>query len=860
MTDTTPMMKQYKRIKSEHRDTILFFRLGDFYEMFDSDAKEVSSLLNLTLTARHGVPMCGIPYHAAQNYLSRLLRAGKKIAICEQISLPEKGKGIAERQVTEILTPGTIVDENFLDCSRNNFLLSLGKYGANLSMAWLDLSTADFFVSSHPYEERLAILKRELSRLSPREILIQESILEEDRSIKNLLEEQDNLVLNRLPEWHFDMDNSMNNLKRHFNTSNLKAFGLSDPDPAVLSAGILLEYVENTSKNLLKHINTLTPYIESSYVGLDESTQKNLELVKNLQDGSKKFTLLEILDFTVTAPGSRKLRNWILNPLLNKEMILIRQNRVELLYKSQSILAKLREKLKQILDVSRLASRVALDKAHGKDLLAIRNSLGIAEEVFETLGNLSKELLPLKEEERHQISETCSFLQESIHDDPSIVLTEGRLIKQGFNQELDGLKGMKKDSQGLLNEYLEKERVKSGINSLKIRYNRIIGYFFEVTKSNLSLVPPHFIRRQSLVGGERYTTEELIDLETRLNTASERIVELEKELFLEIRGRVKEKIPLLIRYSEIIAELDCYMSFAQAATVRGYRKPIISPDSGISISGGRHPVVEAHLDSGEFVPNSIYLDNNKKYFLFITGPNMAGKSTFLRQTALIAIMAQIGSFVPAEEAKIGLVDKIFCRVGAQDNLARGESTFLVEMNETAYILRCATKKSLIIMDEVGRGTGTRDGFSLAQAVSEYLIEKIKAKTLFATHFHELTSLSHPAIENLSLSVVEDNGKVHFLKKVISGPANNSYGIYVARLAGLPEIVISRAEDIILNWKDPSPAANVQICAKSPKQNELFSPIEMIEKEIRSISPDSITPLQALTRITQWKDLLKKIKT
>jgi len=853
------MMRQYRRIKEQHRDTILFFRLGDFYEMFDTDAHLVSGLLNITLTSRNGVPMCGIPYHAASSYIARLLRSGKKIAICEQTAMPEKGKGIASREVIEILTPGTVVDETFLDKNAGNYLISVAKTGDTLSLSWLDLSTAEFVVSSHPFTEREAVLKRELLRLGPKEAIVQDSLFAADPVVARVFSERQDLIVNRYPDWSFGLDSSASTLKRQFGVANLKGFGLEDDDPALFSAGILLDYVGETSKTILAHIREVRLRSDDSFLTIDEATQRNLELVRNLQDGGRRYTLLETLDHTVTSMGARRLRNWILNPLLSVAEIQERQRRVEFLYRSQETLSQLRGALKAVLDIERLSARVAMDKAHAKDLLGIRNSIRSALEIRRILGEKGAYLDTLAVEDWDTLSGLGELLSRSILEDPSILLTEGRMIRAGYDASLDELKELKKNAQTVLGDYLERERERTGISSLKIRYNRIIGYFLEVTKANSQLVPQHFIRRQSLVGGERFTTDDLISIETELNNASERIVELEKRLFLEIRDETKKKTAALLRAAAFIAELDCIAALAQGATVHGYTKPEITSNGILSIRNGRHPVVEAHLPTGEFVSNSLSMDTEGTHFIFITGPNMAGKSTYLRQNALIVIMAQIGSFVPADEAVIGIVDRIFCRVGAQDNVARGESTFLVEMNETAYILRSATRKSFIIMDEVGRGTGTRDGLAIAQAVSECLMDRIGARTLFATHFHELTQLSREGMENHSLQVADDGRDIHFLKHVIPGPASNSYGVHVAKLAGIPEPVIVRAEELLaaapsLSTEGDAGRKNTGLPVPGGYSGGslLFPEWELIEREIRSARVDTLTPLKALNRIAEWK--------
>jgi DNA mismatch repair protein MutS len=861
----TPMMRQYKRLKQEAKEAILFFRLGDFYEMFQEDAQEASTLLNLTLTKRNGVPMCGIPYHASRNYVGRLLKAGKKIAICEQVTLPKGGKGIAERQITEILTPGTVLDQEYLDQRFNNYLCSLGKTGTELSLCYVDPSTGEFCITSFPADRAESALREEFARMKPSEIIVQESLLEE-KPVYDILQEHEQTVINRYPDWNFDTAASFQTIKNLFGVINLKGFGIAEHDPALFAAGILIEYLqENTHNSTLSHIRTVQRHRETDFVHLDESTQRNLELIYNMFDGTKRYTLLEVLDFTKTSPGARKLKSWILHPLQDIDAIKKRLEKTEILYRNQMLLASIRELLGSILDLERLAARVSMDKAHAKDLLAIKNSLagffGLYEiiEEWRLLDTFNFPAAPLLSE----LKTLYELLERSIHEDPSTVLHEGRLIKNGYSQDLDELMELKSNSQKILNSYLKKEKEETGINSLKIRYNRIIGYYLEVTKANLPSVPEHFIRRQSLVNSERFTTETLIDLETNLNNASEKIIDLEKELFLAVREETKTYINRIYTAADILSEVDCIVSFAKAATLHGYSKPDFSQEGTVSIKEGRHPVVEYHLPQGEFIPNDLELDSGSTFFSLITGPNMAGKSTFLRQNALIVLMAQIGSFVPAREAHIGVVDKLFCRVGATDNLARGESTFLVEMHEAAYILRTATKKSLIIMDEIGRGTATSDGLSIAWAIIEHILHTVKARTLFATHFHELTLLNDPRMSNYSLDVLEKGDEIVFLKKVKKGSANNSYGIHVARLAGVPLDVVRRADQLLKNMteaenkiskrkRDRTDSHGDQTENHKPPQEELFSERELVLDTIKAIDVNTITPLQALNLIQQWK--------
>lgn len=853
----TPMMKQYNKLKAENRGSVLFFRLGDFYEMFNQDAVEVSRMLNITLTKRGGVQMCGIPYHSAPNYIGRLLAQGQKIAICEQVSMPKDGKGIATREVVEIITPGTIVDEKFLDATTNNYLAAFGGDNKGLSFSYIDLSTGEFKTTSFEWKDRGDKLRKELARIYPKEIIIQETLL--DDSLLSQILDSRTFILNRYPEWSFQLDTSVERLKQQFSVNTLKGFGFTDKDRALLSPGVIIDYVSEKSKSLLPHIRTLEEYTDSDYLNLDESTQKNLEIIRNLQDSTKNFTLLDVLDYTKSPMGGRNIRRWLTHPLKRIDEIQSRHDRVEYLYSSQTLLLSIREKLSSILDIERLASRVAMEKAHGKDLVAIKNSLKEALVIDLELEEWSDFALFEKNSSRADIEQLYSLLEESIDDEPSVLLTEGKLIKTGYNSEIDRYKNLKNESKSILDEYLTKEKERTGINNLKIKYNKILGYFFDVSKSNIAQVPKDYIRRQSLVNGERFTTEKLNSLEVEINSAQSKLVELEKTLFLQIREKVRGKVSNLLDLALMLGELDTLQSFSYSATVHGYTRPEVNQGEQLDIVGGRHPVVEAHLSQGEFISNDIDISSNKDSFALITGPNMAGKSTYLRQIALIVLMAQTGSFVPADSAIIGIVDRIFCRVGASDNLARGESTFLVEMNETSNILRSATVNSLIIMDEVGRGTSTNDGLSIAWAICEYILDKIKAKTLFATHYHELTELKDPNIFNLSMSVKETGKEILFLRKVIKGASNNSYGIHVAKLAGVPSQVIDRA-NILLEYVSGKKRDLKDIPEKSKNVNlyteELFPTGELVLDAIKGLNYNKITPLEALNFISKWQKELR----
>ena len=874
------MLEQYRKIKRENRGSVLFFRLGDFYEMFAEDALEVSALLNLTLTNRNGLPMCGIPYHAAHPYIGRLLRHGKKIAVCEQVSEPAvKGRKVMERRVVEVITPGTTVDEDYLEKGRSNYLAGLSAKGGVCSFAYIDLSTGGFYATSFPLGggpgsgDRLGL---ELERLQVREMLVQESLLGENAGIARALRDRPALVLNRWADWLFDMEGSRKRLERQFGVAGLKGLGLEDDSPEILSSGALLEYLDGTAKSLLPHVRGITLYGDGEFVGIDESSQRNLELVRNLRDGSVKFTLLEVMDETRCAMGKRLLRRRVLHPLRNLAAIRARLDMVETLCRDQGSLGTMRELLGKTPDLERLSSRLAMDRAHGKDMVSIKNALvscAALKELRDGLGlgfecDGEAGLGPgAAAESFASLMELRDLLERGMRDDPSILLTEGNLIRDGYSSELDFLRRLRDSGRQLLEEYLEEEKRATGISGLKIRYNRLIGYFFEVTKAQLARVPGHFIRRQGVVGGERFSTDRLVALESDINGAQDKIFELERRLFLEMREKAKLALGALAAEARRVAELDVAQSLARAASLRGWVRPELDDSSALEIRAARHPVVEAHLGRGEFIPNDIVLDSGGSgvSFVMITGPNMAGKSTYLRSAALAAIMAQTGSFIPADSGKIGLCDRIYCRVGASDNLARGESTFLVEMNETAYILNTACEKSLVIMDEVGRGTSTNDGLSIAWAVSEELLGRIGCRTFFATHYHELSLLSHPRVANRSMEVLEKDGQVIFLRRLQEGPASESYGIHVARLAGLSPPVLERARHIMERLRErdsglrealPSdsaegPGAPAEAAAAPGASGSPAGDCAVL-RELRGLDPNLITPIEALGLLGRWK--------
>ena len=854
----TPMMAQYLSIKEQHKSEVVFFRLGDFYEMFNEDAIEVSRLLNLTLTHRGSQPMCGIPYHASKIYIARLLRLGKKIVICEQVGeIPKGGKGIADRKVVEIITPGTAVETEYLEGNKANYLAALSIHKGRVGFAFIDVTTSSFRATSWAANKMLENFSKELNRASPREFLLPLS-LKNNSDIQSVLQSHTNIAVSYYPDWDFSLENSYKKLTKQFNTVTLKSFDLEETDAEIVPAGFLIDYLEKTTNAKIPHINSIKKYSDNEFLMMDDSSRRNLELTENMRDGTSDYSLLECVNFSKTAMGFRLLRNWILFPLTNLKQIEDRQNRITTFYKDRTLLEKVRADLSNILDVERLTGRIAMDKAHPKDIQALRFSL----EKWISVKNY------LEEFDFSFISSDYSkkiidLVKNSILEDPSTSLTEGGIIKEGWSEELDHWRNIHNNFNKVLMEYEAEEREKTGINNLKIKYTNASGYFIEVSKGKLSNVPPHFIMRRVLVNGDRYTTERLQSLEMELNESSTKILELERDLFIEVRTSIQQYISYLLQIADEISNTDVISCFAFAAIKHNWVCPTLENSTIFEIKNGRHPVVENHLPTGEFVPNDSYVcsdDENLPSFNLITGPNMAGKSTYLRQNALIALLAQTGSYVPASYARIGIVDRIFCRVGASDNLAKGESTFLIEMIETANILHSATQKSLVIMDEVGRGTSTEDGLAIARAVSEYLLDSIKCRTFFATHYHELTRMEHPSLKMLCMQISEQNGTVVFLRKVIEGITENSYGIHVAKLAGVPDVVIDRANVIlahIQNSASEKPIMPKEIETKDTKINNysspgLFSDEEIIISEILSSDLDNITPLEALQNIARWK--------
>ncbi len=854
----TPMMEQYLRTKQEYEDAILFFHLGDFYEMFFEDAEIASRVLEITLTGRDGgplgrVPMCGVPCHAANSYIARLVEKGYKVAVCEQVEDPKSAKGIVHREVTRVVTPGTVIEGQFLDDKANNYLCALYRGGDAWALAAADVSTGELLVTALPEAESKGAVLDELLRLAPREILVPESMASELTAQALLFP----AVITPRPDSVFASDAAMDVIERQFGEAARREPWARHPltGPAV---GGLIAYLAETQKRPLSHIRTVRQYATGQYMVLDAATRRNLELTNSIADGSRKGTLLSVLDNTETAMGGRLLKNWIEQPLLDPRRIAERQGALAAIADNALLRESLRASLRRIYDLERLAARVAYGSANARDLLALKNSLSATAELKEILKQTDEPFLNGLERSLDPCADVRELIQQAIDEDAPVTIRDGGLIKAGFDAEVDQLRSLARDGKEWLCSFEARERERTGIRSLKVGYNRVFGYYIEVTRANLDLVPESYIRRQTLANAERFVTPELKEYEDKILGAQDRLLEREYHLFLDIRERVSNEVGRLQQLAASVACLDALNALAVAAVRHGFRAPQVDEEDRIEIKAGRHPVVEQALGAGAFVPNDALL-NAEQRLVLITGPNMAGKSTYMRQVALIVLMAQIGSFVPAESARIGVVDRIFTRIGASDDLAGGASTFMVEMRECRTIVKNATSRSLIIMDEVGRGTSTFDGMSLARALVEYIAERIGAKTLFSTHYHELTDLeSLPGVVNYTTTVAEDGEGIVFLRKVVPGKSNRSYGLHVARLAGLPEEILQRAAAVLIELESekkaavPAPKPPVQVL-----QMELFGSPEAhsVLEQVRRANIMGMTPLEAINQIYGWQRML-----
>lgn len=852
----TPMMQQYQAVKNAHPDQILFFRLGDFYEMFLDDAILVSKELELTLTKRStagdGIPMCGVPYHAAESYINKLVNKGYKVAICEQIGDP-KAKGLTKREVIKIITPGTVMNESALTSSKNNYITLIYEENHAIYLAGADISTGECFYSIYDGPDRCQLLFDELYRLMMPELLLIKPFSYEGE-LKNFLSLRlNNCLVNELTEITSQVEDLM---LQHFDVHNR-------PDNKIAHKAIatLLEYLHETVKTDLTHLNKLTYLDSSKSLFIDTYTLRNLEITRNLRDGGKKDTLYDVLDFTKTAMGSRLLRKWLEYPLLSPKKINDRLDAVANLVSDFSLRNNLREQLKEIYDFERLLTRMEVGTANARDMNALKSSLYVLPAIKKSLAKATAKLLANIHQKISTYNDLVVLIDKAIVEDPSFSIREGGFIKDSYNQELDEYRNIAKNSKRLLQQMEEDEKNKTGIKSLKIGYNKVFGYYIEVRHSSTEMVPENYIRKQTLANAERYITPELKEFETKILGAQEKIVQLEYNLFTELRDILKTKISFIQNTAHEIAILDVLVSLAQAGDEYNYIRPKLLDDGTIHIKDGRHPLVERILNRDLFVPNDTHLDNAQNEIMIITGPNMAGKSTYMRQSALLTLMTQVGSFIPAREASISPVDKIFTRIGASDDLVSGQSTFMVEMNEVSHILKYATNKSLVILDEIGRGTSTYDGMSIARAVIEHIRDHIGAKTLFATHYHELTDLEDDVhVKNYCIAVKEKGSDVTFLRRIIRGSADKSYGIHVAKLAGLPQEVVKRAETILIDLENTAPTKEKTIISKDISDENNIDTTLKQDTAITNDTSQEVNYLQDNQEDTKTVDYQEKTPT
>ncbi len=870
MAKTTPMMQQYLEIKSDYPDAILFFRLGDFYEMFMEDAVVAARILDITLTSRNKgsaeeIPLCGVPYHSCQPYIAKMVQAGHKVAICEQVEDPRLAKGIVKREVVRIVTPGLVVDTDTLDPRQNNYLLALAPADTDRwGLAFVDITTGEFRTTELDSVEALA---GELASRNPTEVLLPEGEAG-DALAARLDEVLKPLVVNYLPDWVFAEDRAGQLLGEFFPHGSLEAFGCRGMVGATAAAGAVLHYLHETQRGTLTHLQPLKTYLAHNFMVLDDFTRRNLELTGTLLDGGRKGSLLGVMDRTVTAMGARKLRHWITHPLIDLAKIRLRQAAVEEFVSASLLRDDLRQALDGIYDLERLNARIALATANGRDLVALRNSLQQLPRILELLGAGTAPLLVRLRDQIDPLPELVELIESAIVDDPPFVLREGGLIRTGFNDELDELHRISREGKSWIARLEQEEKARTGIPSLKVRFNKVFGYYIEVTRSHLARVPADYERKQTLANAERYITPALKEFEQKVLTAEERVVAIEYDLFQQVRAQVAAQGASIQATGGQLAVLDVLLGFAELAHERNYCRPEMDDTTDLVIEEGRHPVIETMALGERFVPNDTLMDTAENQILMITGPNMAGKSTFMRQVALICLMAQVGSLVPARSARIGLVDRIFTRVGASDNLARGQSTFMVEMTETAKILNHATCRSLIVLDEIGRGTSTFDGISIAWSVAEYLHDQpaVAARTLFATHYHELTELglTRQRVKNYNVAVKEWDDQIIFLRRIVKGGASHSYGIQVARLAGLPQSVIARAKEVLHNLEAGEFEAGAPRLARSlrspqaapaPQPGLFDQPEDLLRQTLAEIDVSVLTPLESLNLLDKLKKLV-----
>lgn len=880
MAALTPMMQQYMAIKEQYKDCILFYRLGDFYEMFYDDALSASRELEITLTGKNcgqeeRAPMCGVPYHAVDAYLNKLVAKGYKVAICEQAEDPKQAKGIVKREVIRIVTPGTNLSQQALDEGRNNYLMCLVYDNNQFGLAITDISTGDF------YTTEVATLKElydEIHRFSPSEIICNDSFYMSGASLDDF-KDRLHVSVSTLDTWYMDEAVSVQKIKEHFKVASLDGLGLTDFPSGTLAVGALLLYLYETQKNTLDNLTKITPYRSGGYMIIDSATNRNLELIETLREKQKKGSLLWVLDKTKTAMGARLMRNWIEQPLIEKKKITARQDAVEELYNDMITREEIREYLNAVYDLERLVTRISYRTANPRDLIAFKTSLGMIPPVKQLLSQAKSAELKEIDERMDCLEDIYDLIEKSIQDEPPIMIREGGMIKEGYNEDVDKFRLSRTEGKTWLAELEAREKEKTGIKNLRVRYNKVFGYYLEVTNSYKELVPEDWTRKQTLANAERYITPELKELEDMILGAEDKLAALEYDLYCEVRDSIGEQVVRIQETAKAIAHLDVLASLACVAQSNDYVRPSINTKGVIDIQGGRHPVVEKMNNNQMFIDNDTYLDNKNHRISIITGPNMAGKSTYMRQSALIVLMAQIGSFVPAKSANIGIVDRIFTRVGASDDLASGQSTFMVEMTEVANILRNATSRSLLILDEIGRGTSTFDGLSIAWAVVEHISNPklLGAKTLFATHYHELTELEGKldSVNNYCIAVREQGDDIIFLRKIIRGGADKSYGIQVARLAGVPDSVIDRAKEIA-SWLEETDvtdkAKNLQVRTSAKKKEavreagpaekqmslfDLYPADHPVLKELAGLDVSNMTPIQALNTLYELQKRLKE---
>lgn len=881
MAELTPMMQKYMETKEANPDCILFYRLGDFYEMFFEDAVTVSRELELTLTGKscglkERAPMCGVPYHAVDAYLNRLVAKGYKVAICEQMEDPRLAKGLVKREVVRIVTPGTILDTQSMDETKNNYIMCIVYMADRYGMSVADVSTGDYFVTELPDGTKL---KDEIFRFMPSEIICNESFYMSGMDLEDL-KNRLKIAVYSLDAWYFDDALCREKLLAHFKVSSLEGLGLGSYDCGVISAGALLQYLLETQKNDLSHMTHITPYTTGKYMMLDSSTRRNLELCETLREKQKRGSLLWVLDKTRTAMGARTLRKYLEQPLIARPEIEKRLDAVEELKEKAINREEIREYLSSVYDLERLITRITYGSANPRDLKAFSGSLEMLPPIRYILEEMQAELLCEIRENLDTLEDLCTLVKTAIAEEPPLAMKEGNIIRDGYSEEVDTLRRAKSDGKSWLAKLEEEEREKTGIKNLRIKYNKVFGYYLEVTNSYKNLVPDTYMRKQTLANAERYITPELKELEDTILGAEDKLYALEYELYCTVRDTIAGEVERIQKTAKAVAELDVFASLALTAERNQYVRPKINEKGIIDIAEGRHPVVEQMISHGSFVSNDTYLDEKKQRISIITGPNMAGKSTYMRQTALIVLMAQIGSFVPASKANIGLVDRIFTRVGASDDLASGQSTFMVEMTEVANILRNATGNSLLILDEIGRGTSTFDGLSIAWAVVEYIsdVKLLGAKTLFATHYHELTELEGKIenVNNYCIAVKEKGDDIVFLRKIVKGGADKSYGIQVAKLAGVPDLVIRRAKEIVEELVEGDITVRVsEIAAKESSQSRTkkksrkydevdlaqFSLFDTVQdddvlEELKNIDIGNLTPVDALNTIYRLQNKLK----